>query len=209
MRLKITNTDAAPLALELSGLRVTTDEAGALHRDEELNDLIIFPMQTSIPPGRTQVVQVRYVGDQEIDNGRVYAVRISQLPVNVNSSGGEVNSQVKIGLSFLSHLLVQNSDEDAKIVVSDISKLDNGELAFGVENIGTSTVLLKPLVWKITDENGVSKEVGPGMVDNGPLGALIPATPKRTLVIASKALDGLGTITTISTDLSVEKTQAN
>ena len=197
MQLKITNTDAAPLALELTGLRVITDDKGDVQRNEDLTDLMIFPMQTSIPPGRSQVVQVRYVGDQELDVGRVYAIQIAQLPIKVLGSTGEVGTQVKIGLSFLSHILVQNSNTNAELVISDISKSDTGAIAFVAHNVGKATALLREAEWLVTDDSGNTKTITAENVDIGNFGASIPGMPKRTFKIKPEAVTDMGNIAKI------------
>ncbi len=195
MKLTITNTDSSALALELSGLRVTTDEDGVVSREEEYEDLMIFPMQTSIPPGRSQVVQVRYVGDQNLDVGRVYAVKIEQLPVAVGSkASGDVTSQVKIGLSFFSHILVQTQTAKPDLLISSIEQsLENG-LDFSIENVGQGTALLKEMQWTISDEDNKTKTVAIESLDTGTFGAQIPSAPKRTMKIKPDALEGLGKI---------------
>ena len=202
MQLKITNTDASTLALELTGLRVVTDETGQVQRNEDLTDLMIFPMQTSIPPGRSQVVQVRYVGDQELDVGRVYAVKVAQLPIQVQGAGGEVSTQVKIGLSFLSHILVQNSNSNAKLVVSEIVKSSDGAIGFAAQNTGKATALLREIEWVVTDESGASKNIAADNVDTGAFGALIPGMPKRALTIKSEAVADMGKIAKIEIGLA-------
>ncbi len=195
MKLTITNTDSSAIALELTGLRVTTDEDGVVSREEEYEDLMIFPMQTSIPPGRSQVVQVRYVGDQNLEAGRVYAVKVEQLPVAIGSkASGDVTSQVKIGLSFFSHILVQAQTAEPDLIISSIQQSSDDGLDFSIENIGQGTALLKEMQWTISDEDNKTKTVAIESLDTGSFGAQIPSAPKRTMKIKSDALEGLGKI---------------
>lgn len=195
MKLTITNTDSSALALELTGLRVTTDESGVVSRQEEYEDLMIFPMQTSIPPGRSQVVQVRYVGDQNLEVGRVYAVKVEQLPVAIGSkASGDVTSQVKIGLSFFSHILVQAQTAEPELIISSIEQSADEGLDFTIENIGQGTALLKEMRWTVFDEDNKTKAVAIESLDTGTFGAQIPSAPKRIMKIKPGALEGLGKI---------------
>ncbi len=199
MQLTVTNTNSSALALEFSGLKVSTDADGAVSRDAEYEDLMIFPMQTSIPPGRSQVVQVRYVGNAEIERGRVYAVKVEQLPVALGiKSSGDVSSQVKIGLSFISHILVQPASAKPELVFDQITLLDNGELSFSINNVGAGTALLKEMEWTVTDTENQAKKLTIESLNTGSFGAQIPNAPKREVRINADALIGLGTVAKIS-----------
>jgi len=198
MQISVTNTASSALALEFTGLKVSTDELGNVSREDEYEDLMIFPMQASIPPGRSQVVQVRYVGDSEIAKGKVYAVKIEQLPVAIGAKAeGDTTSQVKIGLSFLSHILVQPANAKPELVFDQIADQDSGELGFTIENIGNGTALLKEMAWTVYDQDNQSKEVSIESIDTGAFGAQIPGAPKRMITIKQEALSDMGAVAKI------------
>ncbi len=195
MQLKVTNTSSSALALEFIGQKVSTDEQGNVSREEEYEDLMIFPMQASVPPGRSQVVQVRYVGDSNIRKGKVYAVKVEQLPVAVGGKAAEgASTQVKIGLSFLSHLLVQPANAKPEIVFAGITKQESGGLGITVENVGMGTALLKEMRWTVYDQDNQAKEISIESIDFGSFGAQIPGAPKRMIKIKPEALEGFGAV---------------
>lgn len=201
LRIMVTNTENAPINLELTALRVTTDDEGEVSREEEVNDILLFPPQTIIPPGREQAVQVRYVGDQELEEGRVYAIRISQLPVAVSKGEGKTGSEVKIGFNFLSHILVQSKGMQAGVKISEVSKTSTGELKFYAENTGQATALIRDAEWTLTDESGKSVLVDKEDLDTGSFGALISGAPKRMLKIKADAVKDLSGPIEISTQI--------
>ena len=129
-RLMIRNTDAMPITLEVSPYRVAVDDAGVATRTAEDADVILFPPQTIVQPGAEQAIQVRYVGEPGVTEGRLYAIVVSQLPVDftkVNNSDTS-QTQVKIGFDFVSHMVVQPASARAALTISPVTRQANGDL---------------------------------------------------------------------------------
>lgn len=193
-KLVLSNTEATPITLELTPLAVTVGEDGVAVRVPEDEDILVFPPQTIIPPGREQVVQLRYVGAPDIAEAAVYAVRISQLPVTVPGTqpGGEgVGTDLKVGVDFISHVIVQGPDMVPDLRLGAAIRAADGSLRVPVRNEGDGVVLGADLVWTLTDEAGATVEVGSDAAEVEGFGALLADGALRTAVIAPGAAAGL------------------
>lgn len=196
-RLVIRNTDAMPITLEISPYRVAVDDSGAATRTPEDADVILFPPQTIVQPGAEQAIQVRYVGDPAAVQGRLYAIVVSQLPVDftkVNNSDSS-QTQVKIGFDFVSHMVVQPSSARAALTLSPVTRQANGDLTFEVVNTGDGVALLRNAEWKLTAASGQSIVVPSDNVGFGAFGAILPGGKRAVTIKAEHAPGMAGDVT--------------
>ncbi|SKA43195.1 fimbria/pilus periplasmic chaperone [Enterovibrio nigricans] len=89
---QINNTTGLPLPLEISvkERNIVGDEEETL---KDTDDFFVFPPQALIPPGKTQMVKVKYLG-APLTSAKSYRVVFSQLPIKDD----EKHSSIKMAL---------------------------------------------------------------------------------------------------------------
>ena len=191
-KMVLSNTEATPITLELTGLSVTVGPDGQAVRVPEEDDLLVFPPQTIIPPGREQVVQVRYVGAPDIESARVYGVRVSQLPVSLSAAQDEeTGTDLKIGVDFISHLIVQGDGMEATLSVGAPERTEDGGLRAPISNTGDGVAIGSDLVWTLTDANGTERRVTNEGAQLDGFGAVLNDGVARTVSFSPEAVRGL------------------
>lgn len=196
-RLMIRNTDAMPITLEITPYRVTVDDTGKATRTPEDNDVILFPPQTIVQPGAEQAIQVRYVGEPAVAEGRLYAIVVSQLPVDFTkvTNGDASETQVKIGFDFVSHMVVQPAAARAVLSLTPVVRQPNGDLTFDVSNTGNGVALLRNAEWKLTQGGGQTLVIDPDKVGFGAFGAILPGGSRAVTITAANAPGMTGDVT--------------
>ena len=77
----VENSFTTPLPVELTVQELGFDENGVVPTGVDPGDLLIFPPQAIIAPGRTQSFRIQWVGDPEIERSKHYYITVAQLPV--------------------------------------------------------------------------------------------------------------------------------
>ena len=199
LTMAIKNSGAVPITLELTAFRATTDSTGKPTRVDEDKDMLVYPAQTSIAPGKEQTVQVRYIGDASLSEARMYGVRVSQLAVaapgvTLATSASGAASDVKVSFNFLSHIIVSPDTAKPAITAVDSGRAPNGDLLLKINNTGTGIAILSATDFKLTDTAGKTVTVAPDDLDVGGFSAFMPNQSRDARVLA-KNLNGLvGTI---------------
>lgn len=196
-RLMIRNTDAMPITLEISPYRVAVNDAGVATRTPEDADVILFPPQTIVQPGAEQAIQVRYVGEPAVSEGRLYAIVVSQLPVDFTkvTNNDSSQTQVKIGFDFVSHMVVQPASARAALSISPVTRQANGDLSFDVSNTGNGVALLRDAEWKLTPATGRPLVIASDNIGFGAFGAILPGGRRAVTISAANAPGMTGDVT--------------
>ena len=92
--IRITNTQAQPITVEIQAEKRLFDEAGKESREPADEKFVLFPPQAIVQPGATQAVRVQYVGPQTLDKSETYTVTVRQVPVQLPNDG-------KTGVQFV------------------------------------------------------------------------------------------------------------
>lgn len=176
VRMVIKNAGAIPITLELQPFRVVVSDDGTPERTAEDRDIVVFPPQTILPPGREQAVQVRYVGDPAIDRTHAYGIKVAQLPVafGKGETGKGAAADVKISFSFLSHLFVSPPGAKGAITVQRITRAPDGSVQIAVSNDGNGVVLLNEAIWTVSDTKGHSLQIANKDIKMGNFSAMMP-----------------------------------
>jgi fimbrial chaperone protein len=85
--IRVNNTNATPITVELQAERRLFDETGKETREPADKDFVLFPPQAVIQPGATQAVRVQYVGAPQLDKSVTYTVTVKQIPVQLPNDG--------------------------------------------------------------------------------------------------------------------------
>ena len=81
--IRVENDQPDPTTVEVRVFEAEYTETGIRTTDRLSDDLVVFPPQSLIAPGRTQTVRVQYVGEPNLARSRHYIVSIAQLPVRL------------------------------------------------------------------------------------------------------------------------------
>ena len=199
LTMSIKNSGAVPITLEMTPFRATVDEAGTPTRVNEEKDVLVYPAQTMVPPGKEQTVQIRYIGDPALTNARMYGVRVSQLPVSASgiatgASASGAAADVKVSFNFFSHIIVSPATAQSQVVVEDVGRNGNGDLMLRIANTGAGIAVLNASGIKLTDAAGKEVTLGTDQLKIGDFSAFMPGQTRRGIV-EKKNLAGLtGTI---------------
>lgn len=92
----VRNDSNAPLPVEASLKRLVVDRNGKSRATAPSDDFLVFPPQTLIPPGASQVFRITWVGEPLLDSSQSYQLTLSQIPVRLNTS----NNRVQVVMAF-------------------------------------------------------------------------------------------------------------
>ncbi|MBE1277400.1 fimbria/pilus periplasmic chaperone [Enterovibrio baiacu] len=139
---QVHNTTGLPLPLEI----FVKQRAIAENDSETLidsEDFFVFPPQALIPPGKTQMVKVKYIGDL-IDASTSYRIIFSQLPIQDEEKKSSIKMLFQIGaLAFVTPDHVEN------LVEADVSLKGNAAPELLLENKGTGVVVISDLSFNV------------------------------------------------------------
>jgi fimbrial chaperone protein len=187
LALSLKNSGAVPITLELIPFRATVDDAGTPTRTDETKDLMVYPDQTIIPPGKEQTVQVRYIGDPALLEARMYGVRVAQLPIDFKGTGvakGGSTTSVMVSFNFLSHIIVTPATAVPVVTVSSDERAPAGDLKLLFLNSGKGIAILNDSKLTLTDAEGKSVTVDSSHIDIGKFSALMPNQSRRATIAA-------------------------
>lgn len=97
----VNNTRSTPIPVELRVEALVFDAEGTRGTGEDPGDLVVFPAQATIQPGRSQAFRVQYAGNANLDRSRHYYVTVAQLPVDLPGSpdGIQVLYNIQVAVS--------------------------------------------------------------------------------------------------------------
>lgn len=119
----VKNTFETPLPVELTAEFAEFDDSGLKATGQATEDLIIFPPQAIIEPGRTQSFRVQYVGDPALLKSRHYFVTVAQLPVELP----DTQSAVQILYNFQVIVSVAAPGKKPNLTVASASASTEGD----------------------------------------------------------------------------------
>lgn len=153
---QIKNTSNQPLPLEIFVKQrlITGEEPEQLTYSE---DFFVFPPQALIPPGKTQIVKVKYIGNTT-NIAKSYRILFTQLPIKDSLEASGVNMLFQIGaLAFIEPKEFENK-VSAKIEYQD------GKPKIIVKNQGAGVITMPKLTFDVnsnrTSHRWVWKDIG-------------------------------------------------
>lgn len=183
MIMRVDNTTAQPLTVELLPFSMVMDENGNETVTPANADLLVVPITAVIEPGRSQSVMVRYLGDPTITESKSYRVAVKQVQVDRASS-----EQANVGVLLQFNTLVNIKPRNTKphLNVTDIKAMDD---AWHVEitNSGDSYGRINHTNWHVSD--GVQSV----RLEGSDIGKLIDGTlvqPRKKRIFTMTPLKG-------------------
>ena len=177
----VENTFATPLPVELRAAEADLTETGLVATTREAKDLLIFPPQALIQPGRTQAFRVQWVGDPALAKSRHFFVTVAQLPVQLPA--GQSAVQILYNFQVIVSVGVAGQRSAIRVIDTGTAKGEDGKerLVMTLANDASTYGYLSDGSLRIvqTDANGkevfrqsmtpaeVQQQVGYGLVGAG------------------------------------------
>ena len=79
----VENSFTTPLPIELRATEADFKDGALVASTREAKDLLIFPPQAIVPPGRSQSFRIQWIGDPDIKTSRHFFLTVAQLPVKL------------------------------------------------------------------------------------------------------------------------------
>ncbi len=158
VRLTVANTRDAILNVEIEPYRVVADENGKRTFTPAPEDFVVFPPQSSIPPDRNQVFQIRYTGPANLPAGRTYVLRVRQTNTIELAQSSETdaatNSHLGMSLHFNTTAIVQPGGFEPNLVIEkDFAPGADGAMHARLRNDGPGVADLGRATWQIVSGN--------------------------------------------------------
>lgn len=195
-RLTVRNDSSSAATVEIEVYRMTVDETGARNLAAEDNDIVVFPVQSVIPPNREQVVQVRYLGEADSE-GRMYLVRAAQLPVNMQTvtEDGAAGADIKVAFTINTYVFVAPANARAAVEVTSVSRAANGDVLLSARNTGTGFAHLREARFTLRTADGRSHEVPAADVDVGEVSVIAGGATRQIRIPAALTAGVTGDVT--------------
>ena len=157
---QVTNRFDTPLPVEFRVHELSFREGGGLiPASQPSNDLLVFPIQAVIEPGKTQNVRVQYVGDPVLARSKSYYVTVAQLPVPLKP--GESGIQILYNFQVLVSMAARESAPAFAVSAVTRGKTQAGAPAIDltVVNRGASYGYLSEGKFRLIERDASGKEV--------------------------------------------------
>lgn len=190
-RLEVRNTEARPITLSAEAETAAVSNDGSIAAAPAGDDLLVFPPQLVVAPGQTQVIQVRYMGEPMLDGARMFAVRVTQEPVDMQT-GKE--AALKVGVNFITSVLVQPKGAVAVPVVTGFQPQGTA-LAIRVRNDGKGAVRLQELRFDVKAADGTAVAAAGEAKPVGASGTLMPGAERQLVLPLAGNAAGVKAVT--------------
>ena len=191
----VRNDGNTPLPVEAVLERLDMDENGKHRKVRDEESFLVFPPQTLIPPGGTQVFRITWVGEPLLESSQSFVLTLAQLPVKLKQSKSRV--QVVMAFGVVINVAPPRGDATLKIVNSSTTTNKNGERnpVLTVQNPTKVHALLPKATIKLTGRNWsqtlspaeLDQKVGIGLVQPGKRRRFVLPVPLPTGVTEVKA----------------------
>ena len=175
----VRNDSNAPLPVEATLKKLVIDRDGKSQATQDSSDFLVFPPQTLIPPGGTQVFRVTWVGEPLLDVSRSYLLTLSQIPVKLKQANNRVQVVMAFGVAI--NVAPPRGDGRLDLVESGITQNSKGQRnpVITVRNPSRVHALLPKATIKLAGD-GWSKTLSPAFLDqNVGIGLVQPGKERR------------------------------
>ncbi|SMF64984.1 fimbria/pilus periplasmic chaperone [Allosphingosinicella indica] len=157
--IQVQNTFQTQLPVELRAQTATFENGALKAAGGETDDLLIFPPQALIEPGRTQSFRVQYVGDPELAQSKHFYVTVAQLPVKLPE--GQSAVQVLYNFQVIVSVGVPGAKPALQVTNATISTTGDGQprVSLNLSNNSNTYGYLSAGSLKIVQRDAGGKEV--------------------------------------------------
>lgn len=175
--LTLENPDEQTISIEIETLAVNVDGDGEATFTPDDESLIVFPPIASIPPGRSQVFQIQYVGDPELAASESFRLSILQVPVKLD--GAESSLSVATNIHTLVNVAPPGASARIEVMSIEPSGSDR-EWIVTLRNEGNRHARLQETLWQIrTPAKNVM--LSRADISKHVTGSLVPPNSTRTV----------------------------
>jgi len=143
---RISNPSDSSLTIEISAFDLLIDTDGDETLSINEDDFLIIPMTTIIPPGKSQSVIVRYIGEPILKKSKAYRIAIDQVSVDLDKKG---QSGVGMSVSFRTLFNVIPQGAQAKLIIKNKKQANADTWNVLLENTGNKYIRLSQAQWLI------------------------------------------------------------
>lgn len=165
---EVTNTTPERIAVEIRMAQraIETDGNEILTPEEE--DFTVYPSQIVVEPGKSQTVQVRWLGDPEPKAELAYRIIAEQLPVELDAARQDVAS-VRLLVKYEGSVYIVPKGAEADIALTGVNRIDGTDgsslLQVQLENRGNAHGIVREPTLTLTDSKGTSVTLAGEQVD--------------------------------------------
>ncbi|WP_369922514.1 molecular chaperone [Marinomonas polaris] len=155
--IRVLNNSDKSLTVEIFALDLLVTKNGKEELRPNDDDFLIIPLTTIIPPGKTQSVIIRYIGEPVLSESKSYRIAINQVTVDLGELDG---SGIGMALSFKTLLNVVPNDAKANLVIKNKEQVDKETWSVLLENKGNKFIRLSQAKWVVKNKGQVYKLEG-------------------------------------------------
>lgn len=171
----VRNTSSVALPVEAIIKDLVIDGNGKSQGGGVTNDFLVFPPQTLIPPGASQVFRLTWVGEPVLKKSKSFLLTLKQIPVKMNRAPNQV--QVVMAFGVVINVAPPRGQPQLKLVDSGVTRNRKGEInpVITVYNpspvhalLPDATIQLRGRGWaKTLPPSFLDQKVGIGLVQPG------------------------------------------
>jgi fimbrial chaperone protein len=195
---EVVNDRNRPITVEISVNRLTVPERGqVVVTPDEGSDFQIFPPIARIPAGGRQIFRVRWIGEPNIPESRLFMFSTTELPVS-EAGGGPTGVQIYYAINSVVAVRAPTARPD--ISISSVERATNSEGHPGVditfENHGPAHGFVANAELEISAEGGGwSHTLRPADLNTAFGIGLLPPNGRRIMFLALDDVPAQGTLT--------------
>ena len=153
----VTNTTPGRLAVEIRMARRSIAPDGTETLTPEDKDFIVFPSQVALEPGKTQTVQVRWVGAPDPKAELSYRIIAEQLPVELDKTRQDVAS-IRLLIKYEGSVYVVPKGVKSEIQLEGLRRVTGkdgkAQLEVSLANRGSAHGIVRAPKLALTDSQG-------------------------------------------------------
>lgn len=192
---QVVNDGKEPVAVEISLTDRKVDLDGKESNKKADDDFLVYPPQMVIPPGKTQIVRVTWMGNPNPEKELAYRLIATQLPINLEKPQPQdtARGQVKLAYRYIGSVYIRPKKVQHKVVLDNIThqKAPDGsdQLAITFDNQGTGRAVLGNLQLTLSTTGQAAKvELKPEQLANINNSLILPGSKRRFVMAWPKGL---------------------
>lgn len=188
VELRISNTFQSPAAFSIGVVHRNFDGDGReTAGGDAAGSFVIFPPQTLIPAGRSQIVRLQWVDTAAVTSTAFYDIVFEQLPLSLDNTDAD---QSPVALSILvnvrARLYVSPPGSEPEINIAAV-RAEGRKVVFDVTNAGARYHLLRNGTLSVTCTGGQGLELSGEDLLAGLGGSLVRSGETRTFRLETPA----------------------
>lgn len=155
----VENSFTTPLPIELRATEADFKDGALVASTREAKDLLIFPPQAIVPPGRSQSFRIQWIGDPDIKTSRHFFLTVAQLPVKLPA--GQSAVQILYNFQVIVSVAAPGAKSAIEVKSAEAVKGVDGKvrLLLNLRNQSNTYGYLSEGTLKISQKDRQGKEV--------------------------------------------------